>query len=57
MKDVKNNLDKDIFLGDVVFLTKIILIKGLGITHKNFKSDLLEGIMPTHPSSFIKKDL
>ena len=55
MKDVKNNLDKDIFLGDVVFFNKIILIKYLGITQqKNFKrKSLLEGIMPPHPSSFI----
>ena len=59
MIDVKNNLDKDIFLGDVVFFNKNNFNKIFRYySAKNFKSkSLLEGIMPPHPSSFIKKKI
>ena len=57
MEDIKNNIDKDIFLGDVVFFNKNNFNKIFRYySAKNFKSNsLLEGIMPPHPSSFIKK--
>lgn len=59
MKDVKNNLNKDIFLGDVVFFNKNNFNKIFRYySAKNFKrKSLLEGIMPPHPSSFIKKKI
>ena len=59
MEDVKNNSDKDIFLGDVVFFNKNNFNKIFRYySAKNFKSNsLLEGIMPPHPSSFIKKKI
>ena len=59
MKDVKDNSDKDIFLGDVVFFNKDNFNKIYRYySAKNFKSNsLLEGIMPPHPSSFIKKKI
>ena len=57
VRDIKNNPDKDIFLGDVVFFNKNNFKKIVRYySAKNFKTkSLLDGIMPPHPSSFIKK--
>ena len=57
MKDISNNLDKDIFLGDVVFFNKNNFSKIVRYySANNFRKKLLlSGIMPPHPSSFIKK--
>ena len=59
MKDIKDNLDKDIFLGDVVFFNKNNFNKIFRhYSAKNFvKESLLNGMMPPHPSSFIKKKI
>ncbi len=59
MIDIKNNPNKDIFLGDVVFFNKNNFKKIFRYySAKNFKSKLLlDGIMPPHPSSFIKKKI
>ncbi len=57
--DIENNPDKDIFLGDVVFFNKNNFKKIFRYySAKNFKTkSLLDGIMPPHPSSFIKKSV
>ena len=59
MVDINNNPDKDIFLGDVVFFNKNNFNKIFRYySAKNFQSKLLlDGIMPPHPSSFIKKKI
>ena len=59
MKDIDKNPDKDIFLGDVVFFNKNNFTKIFRYySAKNFhRKLLLEGIMPPHPSSFIKKKI
>ena len=59
MKDIIDNPEKDIFLGDVVFFNKNNFNKIFRYySAKNFKSKLLlDGIMPPHPSSFIKKKI
>lgn len=59
MKDIVDNPEKDIFLGDVVFFNKNNFNKIFRYySAKNFRSKLLlDGIMPPHPSSFIKKKI